>query len=81
MPITPYLLKADFLQVGKNVIVIDAGGGTIDISGYVVESKNPLEVEEIFASECTSRLISYAPVDDTSHRSPTRSHHCDEEGP
>lgn len=48
-------LKADLLyviQVGNHVIVIDAGGGTIDISGYAVEAKNPLQVEEIFASEC-----------------------------
>lgn len=36
------------------MIVIDAGGGTIDISGYTVENQNPLRVEEIFASECMS---------------------------
>ena len=39
------------------MIVIDAGGGTIDISGYVIEDKDPLRVEEIFASECTATLL------------------------
>ena len=42
----------DPLQVGTHVIVIDAGGGTIDVSGYAVEGENPLHVEEIFAPEC-----------------------------
>ena len=35
------------------MLVIDAGGGTIDISGYAIEGKDPLRVEEIFASEYT----------------------------
>lgn len=35
------------------MIVIDAGGGTVDISGYAVEDEGPLRVEEIFAPECT----------------------------
>ena len=39
------------------MVVIDAGGGTIDISGYAIEDKNPLRVEEIFASECTSTSL------------------------
>ena len=39
------------------MIVIDAGGGTIDISGYTVEDENPLRVEEIFAPECKSTLL------------------------
>lgn len=54
------LLNTDSLQVGNHVIVIDAGGGTIDISGYSVEDDNPLRVEEIFASECTFTLLSRA---------------------
>ena len=42
------------------MIVIDAGGGTIDVSGYSVEAKNPLQVEEIFAPECTFTSLFHA---------------------
>ncbi|KAF9650947.1 hypothetical protein BDM02DRAFT_3092037, partial [Thelephora ganbajun] len=45
-------ISGEAMKIGNNVIVIDAGGGTIDISGYVVQDRNPLQVEEIFASEC-----------------------------
>ncbi|KAF9783709.1 hypothetical protein BJ322DRAFT_1066702 [Thelephora terrestris] len=45
-------ISGDAIKVGRNVIVIDAGGGTIDISGYTVENQNPPQVAEIFASEC-----------------------------
>ena len=46
-------MSGDAMKVGNHVVVVDAGGGTIDISGYAIEGKNPLQVEEIFASECT----------------------------
>lgn len=42
------------------MIVIDAGGGTIDVSGYAIEGESPLRVEEIFASECTSISLFHA---------------------
>ena len=40
-------------QVGHHIVVIDAGGGTIDVSGYVIRKVHPLSVEEIFAPECS----------------------------
>ena len=34
------------------MLVVDAGGGTIDISSYVVTNNAPLQVEELFRPEC-----------------------------
>ena len=34
------------------MLIVDAGGGTIDISSYVVTSDRPLQVEELFRPEC-----------------------------
>ena len=42
------------------MVVIDAGGGTVDISGYAIEDKDPLRVEEIFASECMFTSLFHA---------------------
>ena len=39
-------------QADHKVLVIDAGGGTIDISSYVVRTKSPLKVEEIYLPKC-----------------------------
>lgn len=39
-------------QVDHNVLVIDAGGGTIDMSSYTVRGKSPLKVEELCLSKC-----------------------------
>ena len=33
-------------------MVVDAGGGTVDISSYVINSTNPLGVEELAAPGC-----------------------------
>ena len=41
-------------QPGEQVLVIDAGGGTIDISTYKVLSNGPLQVEELYEPECKS---------------------------
>ena len=57
------LLNAEPLQAGNGVIVISAGGGTIDISGYVIEGRNPLQVAEIFASQCVYTLLSWISLD------------------
>jgi len=35
-------------------LIIDAGGGTIDISTYKVLSNGPLQVEELYEPECES---------------------------
>ena len=40
------------LQAGEQILVIDAGGGTIDISTYTVLKDWPLRVEELYESEC-----------------------------
>lgn len=40
-------------QAGKSVMIIDAGGGTVDISSYSFVSTTPLvRVEEIASAEC-----------------------------
>jgi hypothetical protein len=59
-PIASRPVETDSLQVGNDVIILDAGGGTIDISGYAVEGRSPLRVDEIFASECTSTSLFHA---------------------
>ena len=40
------------LQRGEQALVIDAGGGTIDISTYKVLSNGPLRVEELHEPKC-----------------------------
>ena len=39
-------------QHGDRVLIVDAGGGTIDVSSYVVTRNSPLQVEEEFQSQC-----------------------------
>ena len=39
-------------QHGDRVLIVDAGGGTIDISSYVVTGKSPLRVDEAFQPKC-----------------------------
>ena len=41
-------------QPGEQVLIIDAGGGTIDISTYTVLNNTPLQVEELYEPECES---------------------------
>ena len=43
-------------QPGEQVLIIDAGGGTIDISTYKVLSNEPLQVEELYEPQCESDL-------------------------
>ncbi|KAF9650931.1 hypothetical protein BDM02DRAFT_3163995 [Thelephora ganbajun] len=40
------------LKPGEQVLIIDAGGGTIDISIYTVINNKPLQVEELYEPEC-----------------------------
>ncbi|KAF9783759.1 hypothetical protein BJ322DRAFT_1109608 [Thelephora terrestris] len=40
------------LKPGEQVLIIDAGGGTIDISTYKVLDNTPLQVEELYESKC-----------------------------
>jgi len=41
-------------QCGEQALIIDAGGGTIDISTYKVRSNGPLCVEELYEPQCES---------------------------
>ncbi|KIP03242.1 hypothetical protein PHLGIDRAFT_130274 [Phlebiopsis gigantea 11061_1 CR5-6] len=45
-------LAADYIQDGSRVMIVDAGGGTVDLSSYKFVSTNPLTVEEIAAPGC-----------------------------
>jgi hypothetical protein len=46
-----YVLTCRF-KPGHKVVIIDAGGGTVDISSYTVNSTSPLEVEEFHEPTC-----------------------------
>jgi len=41
-------------QPGEQVLIIDAGGGTVDISTYTVIGNGPLQVEELHEPKCES---------------------------
>ncbi|KAI0704720.1 hypothetical protein C8Q76DRAFT_181174 [Earliella scabrosa] len=45
-------LTTDVLQDGKSVMIVDAGGGTIDISSYAFMSVAPMSVEEVTPADC-----------------------------
>ena len=47
-------------QCGEQVLIIDAGGGTIDISTYQVLNNGPLRVEELYEPNCESDRITIA---------------------
>jgi len=44
--------SGESLDPGRKVLVIDAGGGTVDISSYTVISTSPLKVEEFHKPQC-----------------------------
>jgi len=44
-------------QRGEQVLIIDAGGGTIDVSTYKVLGNGPLRVEELYEPKCESDRI------------------------
>ncbi|KAI9060753.1 hypothetical protein FKP32DRAFT_1577403 [Trametes sanguinea] len=45
-------LAADIIADGESVMIVDAGGGTVDISTYSFLSTSPLTVEEIASADC-----------------------------
>jgi len=49
---TPTIRSDLSFKPGNKVVVIDAGGGTVDISSYTVNSTSPLEVEEFHEPKC-----------------------------
>ncbi|PCH36683.1 hypothetical protein WOLCODRAFT_157381 [Wolfiporia cocos MD-104 SS10] len=40
------------LQCGSGIMVVDAGGGTVDISTYKFSALSPLAIEEVVAPDC-----------------------------
>ncbi|KAG9044028.1 hypothetical protein FS837_008864 [Tulasnella sp. UAMH 9824] len=40
------------LQEGANIVVADLGGGTVDVSSFLVQSQKPLRLRELRAPEC-----------------------------
>ncbi|PCH36670.1 hypothetical protein WOLCODRAFT_92097 [Wolfiporia cocos MD-104 SS10] len=45
-------LVSDSLRDGQSVLIVDAGGGTVDLSAYKFVSMSPLSVEEVATPEC-----------------------------
>ncbi|KAF9442465.1 hypothetical protein P691DRAFT_681457, partial [Macrolepiota fuliginosa MF-IS2] len=41
-----------WIQPGKDILLCDAGGGTIDLTAYTITRKQPLQVKERLASQC-----------------------------
>ncbi|KAG9009248.1 hypothetical protein FRB90_008492 [Tulasnella sp. 427] len=41
------------LKEGTNIVVADLGGGTIDVSSFLVKTPSPLRLEEHMAAECS----------------------------
>ncbi|KAH9940112.1 uncharacterized protein BXZ73DRAFT_99109 [Epithele typhae] len=45
-------LTNETMQAGQSVMIVDAGGGTVDISSYGFISVSPLAVEEVTSADC-----------------------------
>ncbi|KAI0338760.1 hypothetical protein BDW22DRAFT_1337232 [Trametopsis cervina] len=45
-------LAADAIAAGRSVMIIDAGGGTVDLSTYLSTASNPVTVEETAPADC-----------------------------
>lgn len=45
------LLKHERTQNGQGIIIVDAGGGTVDVSAYYM-TVSPASFEEIAPTEC-----------------------------
>ena len=69
-------------QPGEQALIIDAGGGTIDISTYKVLSNGPLRVEELYEPKCESDPSQFQvfPFDSIHFRFGPRRRACDSEG-
>ena len=49
-------------------MIVDAGGGTVDISSYALTSTTPIAVEEIATAECKSLLLMRDSMRSTANR-------------
>ena len=54
LPTQYWILTVRYSQPGEQALIIDAGGGTIDISTYKVLSNEPLRAEELYEPQCES---------------------------
>ncbi|KAI0704715.1 hypothetical protein C8Q76DRAFT_631269 [Earliella scabrosa] len=45
-------LTTETLQEGQSVVIVDAGGGTVNISSYTFLSSSPVSVEEVTSPDC-----------------------------
>lgn len=54
-------LSNSWAQLGNNVVIADAGGGTIDVSCFKVISTTPLRLEEHAVAACRSFPPVYRP--------------------
>ncbi|KAI0704722.1 hypothetical protein C8Q76DRAFT_631038 [Earliella scabrosa] len=45
-------LTTDTIHEGQSIMIIDAGGGTVDISSYAFLSTSPVSVEEVTSADC-----------------------------
>ncbi|KAL0948382.1 hypothetical protein HGRIS_010964 [Hohenbuehelia grisea] len=45
-------VAGDWLQAGSKVIVADCGGGTVDITGFLIKQIHPLRLEEASPPQC-----------------------------
>ena len=75
-----YVLNSRF-QPGHKVLVVDAGGGTIDISSYTVNSTAPLKVEEFHQPKCNGVYQNLNPPTDRRIRLLPRRRDRDRSGP
>ena len=71
-----------YSQRGEQVLIIDAGGGTIDISTYKVLNNRPLRVEELYEPKCELDPSQWQvfPIDNIHFRFDPRRRDCDNEG-
>ncbi|KZT22435.1 hypothetical protein NEOLEDRAFT_1180846 [Neolentinus lepideus HHB14362 ss-1] len=45
-------LSSDIIKTGNKIMVVDAGGGTIDLSSYLITETRPIKVEEVASPGC-----------------------------
>lgn len=48
------------IKDGSKVMIVDAGGGTVDLSTYTFVTKSPLTVEEVSTPDCQFSPIIYS---------------------
>ncbi|RPD55189.1 hypothetical protein L226DRAFT_493295 [Lentinus tigrinus ALCF2SS1-7] len=45
-------LTTESIREGQGVMIVDAGGGTVDVSSYTFRSLSPVSVEEVTSPDC-----------------------------